>query len=654
MPEFAQQARSLLLRLPGEFFRGIGLPHRSNEYIQKPAGSAAERPALVYTLRGIVVRLVRLAMGLDAVCRRLARGAGWLVIGLVAAAVACGTPVEVPTERVDAHPLPSGALRVDTEGRPGGTLRSALQGSPSTFNFTLVQDLRSLLLTKLFTATLMEYDGLAKTVVPGVVSRWEIAEDARSIVLHLRRGLHFSDGEPLTAADVVFSFEKIYEEGSVNGLKNNLLVDGKPLEVEQLDEHSVVVRYAAPFAAMDYLLTTVPVLPRHRFQDPGRKIEDYWGLDTPPQEMAGLGPFVLAEHAPGLRSTFRHNPHYWKVDADGVRLPYLDRLEVHYVEDRNAQLLRLQSGELDLLLDSLRPEDFVRLREADNVQAINAGPGSRLTLCWFNLSRGINPDTGKPYLDPVKLKWFSMLPFRQAVDAAVSRQTIAENVFLGQAQPAFSLVPVSIPAWHAPEIRSEYDPERARRLLREAGFSWRRKGSGEVLIDAQGVPVEFSLLTPSESLWGSIAAILQHDLEELGMQVRIRQEEFRSVVSAIGNSRDYEMALLSLDFPSEPVDHGSVLLSDGATHFWHPNQSRPATEWEAEIDRLMRLQTSTLDLEQRRRLYNSVLHLLADNVPFIPLINRDLLIAGSSRVRNLRPSNISPYALWNVWELWVE
>ncbi len=577
----------------------------------------------------------------------------WAVASLLILAC-CQSPADSVEARVDRNQLPAEPLQVDAQGRVGGTLRCALLGSPSTFNFALVQELRSVIVTGLTTGTLLEYHRLEKTVVPGVVKDWEISPDAHSIVLHLREGVRFSDGEPLTADDILFTFEKIYEPGSTNPLRDSLIVAGQPLRTRRLDDLTVEIRFAGPYAGIEYILTTVPVFPRHRLQEPGKKLEDYWGLDTPPSEMAGLGPFVVQEHRPGQETVFRYNPHYWRVDRKGVRLPYLDRIVIQYIEDRNAQLLRLQAGDLDLLLDSLRPEDYVQLRQASNVRAINAGPGSRLTFCWFNLSSGVNPETGRPYSAREKQSWFSNLSFRRAVDAAVSRHTIAENVFLGQAQPAFSLVPASIPNWYVPEIETTHDPQRARELLREAGFSWRTRGSREILVDPQGREVQFTLLTISESLWGKIAAIIQQDLEGLGMQIQIKQEELRAAISRIINSRDYDMALLSLDFPSEPVDHVSVLMSDSSMHFWNPKQSEPVTDWEREIDRLMMEQSATLDLEERVRLYTSVQRILAQNVPFIPLINRDILMAGSTRIQNLSPSDISPHAVWNIWEVWLQ
>lgn len=584
---------------------------------------------------------------------RVGFGVKWTAWGLLGLLLSCGSS-SPPTEvRIDDHPIPKGAVRVDTSGRVGGTLRTAMLGSPSTFNFVMVQDLRSITIARLMTSTLLEYDRLHKTVAPGIAGSWEISPDGRSIRLSLREGLRFSDGVPLSADDVVFTFEKIYEADSVNPLKDSLRAGGRPLTVRRLGEYGVEVISAVPYAALDYILTTVPVLPRHKFNDPERKVEDYWGLDVNPEEMAGLGPFVLQEHHPGRALVFRYNPHYWRVDRDGVRLPYLDQVVVQFIEDRNAQLLRLQSGELDLLLDSLRPEDYVQLKEARRVVAINAGPGSRLTFCWFNLSTGINSETGKPFISPRKQRWFSNISFRRAVEAAISREAIVENGFLGQAQPAYSLVPASIPTWYAAEITSTHDPKRARKLLGGAGFSWRTVDSREILVDSEGREVAFSLLTISESLWGKIAAIIQQDLARVGMQVQVKQEELRAAISRIVNSRDYDMALLSLDFPEDPVDHVSVLLSDSSMHFWNPNQTAPATDWEEEIDRLMREQASTLDLSERQQLYTRVQRILAREVPFIPLINRDILIAGRDRVQNLRPSSVSPYAVWNVWELWL-
>ena len=440
-----------------------------------------------------------------------------------------------------------------------------------------------------------------------------------------------------------------------------------------IDSHTLRLRFPRPHAAAEYILTQLPVLPKHLFAEAEKNIETYWGLETPPEQMAGLGPFFLDRHQAGQKTVFKRNPYYWKVDRTGVQLPYLEELELHYVEDLDNQVLRLQAGQLDLIDYLLSPEDFLHLsNQGKPIEVANVGPSSRLMIYWFNQSPvPSGKETGSVRL---KRSWFGQLEFRQAVSTAISRKTISRNVFQGQARPAWGLVPSSVQRWFAVDVQKyEYSLESARALLRKAGFSWRRQRSREILLDSQGRQVEFEILTRSEGLEGKIAAVIQNDLEALGMQVEIKQEEFRTVISRYGagdydsvlinlgipsepadHMNDYDSVLINLGIPSEPADHMNVLLSSGQMHMWHPAQKQPATEWERRVDELMLEQVRTLDSRKRERLYDEVQQILSQQVPFIPLVNQDLLLAWNTSLKNVRASSLFPFALWNVWELYLE
>ena len=549
--------------------------------------------------------------------------------------------------------IPADFVRVETQGRAGGALRYALAGEPRTFNPLAAQDNRSKLVAYLTSGTLLEFDASTQTVIGAVAKEWVLAEDGVTMTLKLRRDLRFSDGAELSTDDIVFTFERIYDRDSENAVREAFLIEGEPIQVVPIDSHTLQLGFPRPHAAAEYLLTQFPVLPKHLFAEAEKNIERYWGLETPPVQMAGLGPFFLDQHQAGQKTVSKRNPHYWKVDRSGVQLPYLEELELHYIEDRNNQVLRLQAGQLDLIDYLLAPEDFLHLsRQGKPIEVANAGPSSRLMIYWFNLSpvpKG--KDTGAVGL---KRGWFGRLEFRQAVSTAISRQTISQNVFQGQARSAWGLVPSSIKRWFAVDVQKyEYNRESAHALLRKAGFSWRRQGTGEILLDSQGRQVEFEILTRSDGLMGKIAAVIQSDLEALGMQVGIRQEEFRTVISRIG-AGDYDSVLISLEIPPEPSDHMNVLLSSGQMHMWNPNQKQPATQWERRVDELMLEQVRTLDQKKRERLYKEVQRILSQQVPFVPLVNRDLLMAWNTSLKNVRASSLFPFALWNVWELYLD
>ena len=578
-------------------------------------------------------------------------------VGLSLTLSGCVAEVDRSPFRPESFPISDDALRIETRGKLGGTFHYPLAGEPATSNPLAVQETRSRLATFLTTGTLLEFDPIEQRVSGGIAKEWKLSDDGLTMTLSLRRGVNFSDGKPLSVEDVLFTFQEIYQENSRNTLKDVLLVDGQPLRVSSIHSHHLEIQFPEPYAAAEYILTTIPVFPRHRFQEVGKKIEEYWTLETPPDQMAGLGPFVLSSHEPGQKSVFRYNPHYWKIDQKGTRLPYLDEVVLHYIADRNNQLLRFQACELDLLDQLLRPEDFLNLerRGDDQIVLDNAGPSSNLLIYWFNLNTGEDPATGKSYLSPQGRDWFTQMEFRQAVSTAISRDTIVKNVYLGQARLAWTLIPSSIRTWHADDVpQYEYNPARARELLRGAGFSWKTEGLNEILMDWKDRPVQFEILTRSDDVLQKIAAVIQQDLENIGMQVRIKQEEFRTVISRIMGSHDYDSALMSLDFPIDPVDHMNVLLSSAPMHMWYPNQPHPATEWEKRTDELMLQQRASLNTRERQKLYRDVQHILAQQVPIIPLVNKDILIANKSRLKNVRPANFFPFGLCNIWELYLE
>lgn len=541
---------------------------------------------------------------------------------------------------------PEEAHVLEVDGLPGGRLTYPLLGEVETFNPLAIVETRSATLIHLTTATLLEKDPLTGQILPGLVSSWDQTEEGLKIILSIRKGVRFSDGEPFTADDVIFTFEQIYRDDSNNILKDSILIAGEPIEVSKVDDFTVQLRFPKVYAPIEHALTTIPVLPKHLLENRGKPIEELWTLDTPLDQMAGLGPFVIRQYEPGLRAILSANPYYWKVDSSGTQLPYLEEVIIEYVPDRNNQLLRFQAGELDFL-DYVLPEDFILLQQRDDVITRDLGPSSAVSFIWFNLTSaepGTQARAGK--------RWFASQNFRKAICSAMDREAIVNNVFQGKATAAVNLLSTANPVWFSPEIETcQFDPDRSRDLLSGEGFQWKRQGSREVLYDSSGSPVTFELVTRSEDILGKVAAIVQQDLAEIGIELSIRQEEHRAVISRVMGSRDYDSALMKLDMGTEPAMMSGIFLSSGPLHIWNPGQSRPATGWEAEIDQWMGLQAITPDQTERQKIFRQVQRSLADQAVLIPLVHNNVLAAWQKDFRNMRPAQIFPFTLWNVWEI---
>jgi peptide/nickel transport system substrate-binding protein len=187
-------------------------------------------------------------------------------------------------------------------------------------------------------------------------------------------------------------------------------------------------------------------------------------------------------------------------------------------------------------------------------------------------------------------------------------------------------------------------------LLAADGFSWSREG---VLRDPRGKPVAFSIITSAGNPERvQMATLIQNDLKELGIEVQVVPLEFRSLLDRVLRTRAYEACLLSLAIAdADPSVDLNVWLSSGATHLWNPGQKEPATPWEAEIDDLMRRQMITRPYSARKRLFDRVQELVAQEAPLIPLVSPNILVGAQKSLRNFRPALLDHYALWNIDEL---
>jgi len=540
-------------------------------------------------------------------------------------------------------------------GRSGGRLVISLRAEPKTLNPLTAADAPSREVIGAMQADLVHINRATQLTEPALAKSWKISPDGLQYTLTLRQGLRFSDGHPLDADDVLFTF-RVYLDESVHATQRDLLiVGGKPITVRKLDAQTLVFQFAKPYGVEERLFDGLAILPRHLLEKPYQegKLGQLWTTATPPSEWAGLGPFRLKEYVAGQKLVLERNPYYWKTDTKGNRLPYLDELVFLFVPSADVQVLRFQSGETDII-SRLGAENFSVLgRQQRGYSMSDAGPGLEYNFLFFNLN-----DLGeKSSADfALKQKWFRDVRFRQAISAAVDREAIVRLVYQGRGAALWSPVTLGNRRWVNSSIpHSPRSLDRARALLKEAGFSWSTASNGESsLLDSKGKPVEFSILTSSSNADRTkMATLLQDDLKQLGIHVQVIPLEFRSLIDRVTQTKEYDSCLLGLaSFDADPNSDLNVWLSSGGTHLWNPSQAHPSTAWEAEIDRLMEQQLSTPGYDQRKKLYDRVLEILAENQPMIFLASPDILVGAKNSVANLHPAVLEPYVLWNVEQLY--
>ncbi|HEY0405349.1 MAG TPA: ABC transporter substrate-binding protein [Pyrinomonadaceae bacterium] len=543
-------------------------------------------------------------------------------------------------------------------GSRGGSLSYRIISPVGTFNYLLAADEPSVLVSNLLLGgRLADFDHDQQAYVPGLAESWKLQDDGRTLEMTLRDGLKFSDGHELTADDVSFTFRALYDERTASPIfRSAMLIGGKPIEVAVVDARHLRLTFPGPVAVPESYLSNLAVLPRHILEaeyNAGR-MKESWSVSSDPQRVVTAGAFTVESSAPGERVVLKRNPYYWKKDTAGTQLPYLDNISIEVITDANATLARLNQNSLDIY-DRIRPTDYASLRSASGaVRAYDLGPGLVTDYVWFNLNEGERD--GQPIVAAARHDWFADARFRRAVAHSIDRASIANNTLQGLATPLYGFISPGNRVWVAADVpRAEYDLERARSLLGEAGFTTRGTTEAPELYDAKGNAVEFTLIVPVESEPRKAeAAVVQEDLARLGIRMQVAPIEVGELTRRRKLSLDYDAILFGASVSQpDPSSYANFLQSSSDEHQWHPNQTQPATEWEARLDQLTEAQARERDQQRRLSIFRDIQQLLVEQMPIVPIVARHIIVAANTRLGNYRPSPIFPYSLWNADELFI-
>jgi len=505
----------------------------------------------------------------------------------------------------------------------GGVLHFCLHGEPKTFNPVLVEDEASENIRYLTGGVLIRLNRQTQALEPALATSWHLSKDGRKITLQLRKGLYFSDGTPFTSEDVAYTMKMLMDPQLHSGTGDAFRSAEGTVDVQTPSVDTVAITFPARVAGLEPLFDQVAILSAH----------------SPKKEMAVLGPFYVSEYKAGSYVELKRNPNYWKRDAQGHPLPYLEGLHLDIQRNRDIELLRFRRGELQLI-NRLDSESYVRLQKEDANVAHNAGAGLDSDHIWFN-------QVATAPLSEYKKTWFRSAQFRTAISKAINRDDICRVVFAGFAKPAYGPVSPANRFWFNSALpAAKYDPQRALTLLIKAGFRF----SDNELRDQFGNRVEFTLVTNSgNAVREKIAAMLQQDLANIGIKMNVVTLDFPSLIERMTRTFDYEACLLGLvNTDLDPNGQMTVWLSSGENHQWNPSQKTPATTWEAEIDTLMREQATALTDKKRKEKFDRVQQIIYEQQPFIYLVNRDVLTAVSPAVVGAAPTVLNPPAFWNV------
>lgn len=590
----------------------------------------------------------------------------FVALGSLFLFVACSEPPKLVRE---SHPIPEDALVTTSEpGNYGGIFVLNETTQPKTFNPQVPNNLTtSLILSRLLSA-LVKYNPENEEFEPALAKSWVVSDDKKSYTFYLRRGVRWSDGQPFTADDVVFTFDAILAEekdadtGKVrpkypSRYYEQFHINGEKLRYEKIDDHTVRFDLPTVYAPFIYDIGQ-PILPKHKLETSylNGTFTKQWSTQTAietPEEIVGTGPFRIFSYTPGERLILSPNPHFWKIDADGKRLPYLDYLVSKFVQESNTAIAHFATGKSDA--SGIGASDLVWVEQAAetyNFRIFDRGPSASVNFFWFNQHPGSN-EKGEPYLAPHKFRWFRDKRFRQAIQYGINRAGLIDALLFGKGEPLTSIIPPAQGSWHNPNLpRYNYNPKRSRELLREAGFDWLEDGQ---LVDSQEIPVVFTLLLVEGASYDTIGVTFVENMKELGMGVNIERCDFATLLSRTDNTFNYDVTMLGWGSSSaayDPSGSKALYLSSGEFHQWYPNQPEPATEWEARIDELIGLQERTLNRELRYQYMHEVQAILAEELPLLYGFSSYTYMGIKNKWRNVYVPAAGT-GLWNIEEIWT-
>jgi peptide/nickel transport system substrate-binding protein len=543
---------------------------------------------------------------------------------------------------------------------------------PKTFNAVLQQESNDVL--PLIGEGLITENGTTGKIEPALAEAWIVSSDGKQIVYTLKDNLKWSDGQPLTVDDVLFTFNDVYLNPEIPTDARDILRVGKSKAlptVRKLDERRVEFSIPETFAPF-LRVTGLGILPKHILQksvqtknaDGKPNFLSVWGVNTQPlSNIVVPGPYTIESYRVGERVILRRNPYYWKRGAQQEQQPYIERIVIQIVESTDVDLLQFRSGSVDI--KNVTPDYFSLLKREEKQRGFtiySGGPSLNTQYVSFNLNKG-RDKAGKPFVDPIKSKWFNTVEFRQAIAYGINRREMLNNIFQGLGDLQHSMIATQSPYYLSPKegLKTyEYDPAKAKELLITAGFKY---SSTQQLTDAEGHLVRFSLITNSgNKIRESIGAQIKQDLSQLGIQVDFNPMAFNALIDKLNRSKHWDCLLLGFAGGGvEPNSSANIWAVDGGLHQFNqgpvpgepPIQGWEVSEWERKIHDLYIQGAQELDEAKRKAIYGEAQQLVQEQLPFIYTITPLTFSAIRNRIQNVKYSALGG-ALWNLSELRIK
>jgi len=517
----------------------------------------------------------------------------WLAFGLVVVLAACSGPDRDEGSVDVRHGQDVAAY--------GDILVEGSIGDASNLIPVLATDNASHSISGLIFNGLLKYDR-DLNVVGDLAESWDISKDGLVITFHLRKGVRWHDGQPFTAEDVLFTYRLTIDPKTPTAYAGDFL---KVKKAEVLDPHTFRVIYDKPFAPA-LMSWGSAVMPKHLME----------GKDVTKSPLArhpiGTGPYRFKEWKTGQKIALVYNPDYFEGR------PFLDGRVMRIIPDMATMFLELRARGIDQM--GLTPLQYTR--QTENQYFRNHFRKYRYlsfsyTYLGFNLQ---NP-------------MFADRKVRQALSYAINKEELIDGILLGLGKEATGPFKPGTWQFNADVKRFPFDPKKTLELLAEAGW---RDTDGDGILDKRGQRFEFELLVnQGNEVRAKTAEIVQRRLAEVGITVKIRVIEWAAFIKEFINKRRFDAVILGWTIPMDPD------LYD----VWHSSKTGPSelnfiSYKNEEVDALLERGRSTFDRAERKRCYDRIQEILAEDQPYIFLYVPDALPIFNARVRGIDPAPI--------------
>jgi peptide/nickel transport system substrate-binding protein len=453
----------------------------------------------------------------------------------------------------------------------------------------------------------MVYNGLVKydkdmNIVGDLAESWDITAKGLVITFHLRKGVKWHDGQPFTVADVLYTYQITVDPKTPTAYAEDFRAIKKAVA---LDDYTFRVTYDKPFAPA-LISWSSSILPWHLLS----------GTDITQSPLKrhpiGTGPYKFKEWVAGQKIVLVSNPDYFEGR------PYIDGQITRIIPDTATMFLELRAQNLGMM--GLTPLQYTRQTE-NNLFRNNFNKYRYLSFAYTYL--GYN----------LKNPLFTDKRVRQAISYAINKDEIISGVLLGLGKPATGPYKPGSWAYNDKVQNYNYNPQKARELLREAG--WTKLNSDGVL-EKDGKPFVFEIVTnQGNETRQKCAEIIQRQLKDIGITVKIRILEWSAFVTNFINKRRFDAVILGWTIPLDP----------DAYDVWHSSKTKPEelnfiSYNNPEADKVLEKGRSTFDQKERKKYYDRFQEILAEDQPYTFLYVPDALIITHNRFRGIQPAPI--------------